>query len=226
MMNGKKIAKSDGNVAFMNEVIERWFTGEDLRYFFLQAHYRSFQDFTREGLEAASKARKKLNQKIWRRCELVNITHERLQDIDLSSIIVQDHLEIVEKIADDFMTPMLIAWLFELIQKRNPEEHILKTWQENWTLETASEEQKNAWKTISNDLQFLYFLDKKILKLWLFEFQESIEIPQEIQALAERRRQAKLLKDWALADALRVELEDSGWTMKDGKETYELEFNK
>lgn len=223
MMNGKKIAKSDWNVAFMNEVIERWFTGEDMRYFFLQAQYRSFQDFSRDGLEAASKARRKLNQKIWRRCELVNITHERLQDIDLSSIIVQDHLEIVEKIADDFMTPMLIAWLFELIQKRNPEEHILKTWQENWTLETASEEQKNAWKTISNDLQFLYLLDKKILKLWLFEFQESIEIPQEIQALAERRRQAKLEKDWALADTLRVELEDSGWTMKDGKETYELE---
>jgi cysteinyl-tRNA synthetase len=64
MMNGKKIAKSDGNVAYMNEVIERGYTGEDLRYFLLQAQYRSFQDFSREGLEAASKARKRMKNEI------------------------------------------------------------------------------------------------------------------------------------------------------------------
>lgn len=40
-------------------------------------------------------------------------------------------------------------------------------------------------------------------------------VPQKIQALAERRRQAKLQKDWALADTLRVELQDAGWIMKD-----------
>jgi len=48
MMNGKKLAKSDGNVAFLHEVLEKGFRGEDLRLFFLQAHYRSFQDFTWE----------------------------------------------------------------------------------------------------------------------------------------------------------------------------------
>ncbi|MBP7062025.1 hypothetical protein KBA84_04405 [Patescibacteria group bacterium] len=36
----------------------------DLRYFFLSAHYRSFQDFTREHLEAAKSTRKNLKQKI------------------------------------------------------------------------------------------------------------------------------------------------------------------
>jgi cysteinyl-tRNA synthetase len=60
----------------------------------------------------------------------------------------------------------------------------------------------------------------------LFDAEEIMDVPAEIQALAERRRQAKLQKDWALADTLRIELEDAGWTMKDGKETYELEFNK
>lgn len=48
MMNGKKLAKSDGNVAFVREIRERGFSGEDLRLFFMQAHYRSFQDFTWE----------------------------------------------------------------------------------------------------------------------------------------------------------------------------------
>jgi cysteinyl-tRNA synthetase len=64
MLNGKKIAKSDWNVAFLNEVIEKWYTAEDMRYFYLQAHYRSFQDFTREALDVSKKSRLSLIKKI------------------------------------------------------------------------------------------------------------------------------------------------------------------
>lgn len=63
MMNGKKFAKSTGNVAFMNEVAERGYAGEDVRYFFLQAQYRSFQDFSWDALEAAKTARVNLKKK-------------------------------------------------------------------------------------------------------------------------------------------------------------------
>lgn len=64
MMNGKKIAKSDGNVAFLNEVLEKGYSPQDMRYFYLQAHYRSFQDFTWEALEEAKRARAGLIKKI------------------------------------------------------------------------------------------------------------------------------------------------------------------
>lgn len=228
MMNGKKIAKSDGNVAYMNEVIERGYTGEDLRYFFLQAHYRSFQDFSREGLEAASKARRKLNQKIWKWCELVNITHERLQDRDLSVEEWWIYTDILHKLADDIMSPMLLAALFELLHKRLPEEHLLLTQAQNyetWSLDTVTDEEKQAWKTLCDDLNFLYALDTKILKLGLFMFspEEIISIPDEIKTIAERRREAKLAKDRAAADALRDELTNAGWTMQDEKDGYQLQ---
>jgi cysteinyl-tRNA synthetase len=59
-IDGKKISKSLGNVITLDEVFEHGYSAEDLRYFFFQANYRSFQDFTREALEAASKWRKKL----------------------------------------------------------------------------------------------------------------------------------------------------------------------
>jgi cysteinyl-tRNA synthetase len=49
----------------------------------------------------------------------------------------------------------------------------------------------------------------------LFDVEEIKIVPEEIQALAERRRQAKIKKDWALADTLRVELQGAGWIMKD-----------
>jgi cysteinyl-tRNA synthetase len=46
------------------DIQAKGFDALDLRYFYLQAHYRSFQDFTRESLEAAQKARKGLQKKI------------------------------------------------------------------------------------------------------------------------------------------------------------------
>ena len=51
---------------------------------------------------------------------------------------------------------------------------------------------------------------------------ESVEIPLEIRNLAERRWEAKIAKDWGLADQLRGELSDRGWQVKDGKDSFEL----
>jgi cysteinyl-tRNA synthetase len=61
-------------VLSLPQILERGFAPEDLRYFFLQAHYRSFQDFTREGLEAAKKARDNF---IWKLTDLFNIDSEK-----------------------------------------------------------------------------------------------------------------------------------------------------
>ncbi len=52
-------------------------------------------------------------------------------------------------------------------------------------------------------------IDSCILKLGLFEQEEIIEIPTDIQALAEQRRQAKVAKDRLLADTLRQQLTDA-----------------
>jgi len=51
---------------------------------------------------------------------------------------------------------------------------------------------------------------------------EEDEIPQEIKDLAEKRWQAKLARDWAIADTLRSELDAKGYTIKDSKEGYEI----
>ena len=51
---------------------------------------------------------------------------------------------------------------------------------------------------------------------------ETVEAPESIRELAERRWAARTAKDWAASDALRAELGELGWEMKDGKEGYEL----
>lgn len=184
MMNGKKIAKSDGNVAFMNEVIEHGFSPEDLRYFYLQAHYRSFQDFTREGLEAASKARRKLKNAVGSHICDRWINHEIQSDLGQ---------KVTAYLANDFDAPKAIAALHEA---------------------------KGEWS--DDEIADIVYLDENILKLGLFDQDEIITVPQEIQDIAEKRRQAKLARDRALADQLREELTVAWWAMQDGKESYEI----
>ena len=52
--------------------------------------------------------------------------------------------------------------------------------------------------------------------------QETVKVPEEIQELAKQRWEAKMAKDWTLADQLRSELTDQGWQIKDGKVGFEL----
>jgi cysteinyl-tRNA synthetase len=51
---------------------------------------------------------------------------------------------------------------------------------------------------------------------------ESIDIPSDIQEIAQKRWQSKCNKNWAEADQLRDELLKLGWIVKDGKEGFEL----
>lgn len=63
-IDGKKISKSAGDDLSLPGLEKRWYDPLDLRYFFLTAHYRSFQDFTWEHLDAAKNTRKNLKKKV------------------------------------------------------------------------------------------------------------------------------------------------------------------
>ncbi len=60
LVDGKKMSKSEGTSYLLKDIIDKGFSPLALRYFFLQAQYRSKQNFTWEGIEAAEKTLKKL----------------------------------------------------------------------------------------------------------------------------------------------------------------------
>jgi cysteinyl-tRNA synthetase len=68
------------------------------------------------------------------------------------------------------------------------------------------------------------YLDEKILKIWLFEveYKEIIDIPSDIQELAQQRREAKTNKDRTTADQIKQQIICAGWEIKDGKDGYEI----
>ncbi|MDP2669905.1 MAG: hypothetical protein Q8O99_02685 [bacterium] len=135
----------------------------------MQAQYRSFQDFTREGLEAARKGRQTLKRKVQEQGELQD--EKYLQELKAC-------------LADDFDTPKFLALA-----------HTHGVSQE---------------------------LDEHILKLGLFESDEEVAVPAEIQVLAQQRLEAKKNKDFARADALRKQLTEAGREVRDTAEGFEV----
>ncbi len=62
LVDGKKMSKSLKNDYRLNDLVEKGFSGLDLRYFFLQSNYRQQTNFTWDALEAAQSGRRKLHK--------------------------------------------------------------------------------------------------------------------------------------------------------------------
>lgn len=72
-------------------------------------------------------------------------------------------------------------------------------------------------------LALLHQLEVNVLKVGLFDqVLDEEEIPTEVLSLAEKRKEAKSGKDYALADQLREEIADLGWEIKDEKDGFSL----
>lgn len=100
-INWGKVSKSAGDDLSLPGIIERGYEPEDLRYFFLQAHYGSFQDFTWEALEAAKAARSNLKKKF-----------QTYIDVHSSPNYREDVSYLEEVLQDDLDTPKLLARLW------------------------------------------------------------------------------------------------------------------
>jgi cysteinyl-tRNA synthetase len=111
LVNNQKMAKSLGNIITLNDVIERGFDPIDLRYFYLQAHYRSTQNFTWEALKGARNAFSKLKQ--WVSLSI----KEQIKNPTLDSNLINQYREEFKKIiANDFQIPQALALLWKIIE--------------------------------------------------------------------------------------------------------------
>ena len=112
-INGKKMGKSYGNFITLEEFfngshpkLEQPFPPMVIRFFILQAQYRSTVDFSNDALRASEKALEKMTD-IYRRLE-------NLQPAEKSSVQLPDFAaQAYEAMDDDLNTPMVIATLFE-----------------------------------------------------------------------------------------------------------------
>jgi cysteinyl-tRNA synthetase len=118
-LNGQKMGKSLGNAISLDQffsgehkILEQPYSPMTIRFFILQAHYRSTLDFSNEALQASEKGLKKLLQGVE--------TLEKLKPTDSSTIDVKTlKNKCYEAMDDDFNSPILIAHLFDGIRLIN-----------------------------------------------------------------------------------------------------------
>ena len=110
LVNGKKMSKSEGTSYTLEDIEKKGFSPMDLRYFFLQAHYRSKQNFTWEALMASKKAREKLIKKI------TSLGKDGKIDLTFKK-------KFEEKISDDFSIPEALALVWQILKSDIPEEN-------------------------------------------------------------------------------------------------------
>ena len=203
-INGQKMGKSLGNFITLSEFfsgnhdkLEQAYNPMTIRFFILQAHYRSTVDFSNEALLAAEKGMNKLMAALE--------TLEGLTVSDNSTVNVEDFkTKFYSAINDDFNTPILVAHLFDAVKQIN------SISAGKGSIDKAS---KEALTKLMNDFCFDILGLKKVAA----EAQDGLtdEVMDVVLGL---RKIAKENKDWTTADFIRDELGKLNITVKDSKD--------
>ena len=201
-LNTQKMSKSTGNsilpgeiLSGDNDILSKAFSAGVVRFFCMQAHYRSILDFSSDALEASEKGFQKLMEAI-----------SSLKDLsvsDSSSINVQEWKDkCYAAMNDDFNTPILIAHLFEAV-------NLLKEGKE-----TISQSDLEELATTLN----IFVFDVLGLENSSSGDAADSKLDGVMQMLIDMRKDARENKDWALSDKIRDELAALGIQLKDGKD--------
>jgi len=208
-INGQKMGKSLGNFITLdqlfsgeNDVLEQAYSPMTVRFFILQAHYRSPLDFSNEALQAAEKGYERLMAAI----EVL----DRLKPSADNTVQVDELAEkCFQAMNDDLNTPTLISHLFDGVRMIN----------------SVSAGHEHIDAAHLDKLKKLYH-DFVFTILGLKKENESAGKDHEVlgkvlDMVMSIRTEAKQKKDWATSDKIRDELKAAGVNVKDTKEGYE-----
>jgi cysteinyl-tRNA synthetase len=211
LLNSQKMAKSTGNFILPNEILSgenkilpKPFSASVVRFFNMQANYRSILDFSGEALEASEKGHSKL-------MEAVGFL-DKIEPGKTSTFDVQKWKnDCYTAMNDDFNTPVLIAHLFEAVKVIN----LIKEQKASLNIEDTEE-----FKTTINGFVFdvLGFMNES-------SQEDSKKIKGVVELLIKLRKEARENKDWALSDQIRDELVELGIQLNDGKEGTSFSIN-
>jgi cysteinyl-tRNA synthetase len=202
-VNGQKMSKSLGNSFLPAELfegnhslLEKGYSPMTVRFFMLQAHYRSTLDFRNEALQAAEKG---LNR-LMNACKLVS----QLKTSETSSFSVEDIRESVyAAMNEDFNTPIALAQIFEAVRYIN----LI-----NDGKESISEPDKTQLESLINTFVF------EVLGLKNEQEAGADKIDGLMKMILGVRSDAKTKKDFATSDFIRDQLKELGIEIKDHKE--------
>ena len=212
-INGQKMGKSKGNFitleelfAGKHEALDQPYSPMTIRFFILQAHYRSTLDFSNEALQAAEKGLKRLMQAAK---DVVSLKHSA--DAPVLKQVASIKEEVYQALLDDINTPVALSSLFEAVKIVNG----------------AKDKGEVLNDADYNTLNRLFMeIVSDVLGLTDDRQDASAEllIGGLVDMILQTRNAAKAARNWAESDRIRDELKAIGIQIKDTKEGTEWEL--
>ena len=201
-VNGEKMSKSLGNFFTLRDVIEKGYTGREIRYVLVNAHYRTGLNFAFSALDDARKSLARIDACV----EAV----KRLAGADAPAAKPDNAPDFAKKCLDDFTVavnddlnlPKAFAATFELVRHANAAIGAGALTRE------AAAQVLAAFKRMDEVLGVIFFENAK----------KDVAIPDDVKAMLDQRAAARAAKNWAESDRLRDALAAQGWLVKDSKE--------
>jgi len=192
MVEGSKMSKSAGNYFTLRDLLDKGWSGREVRYALLAVHYRGGLNFTFEGLAAARTALGRLDA--WR---------ERLREVAGGEVYVEAPdaaaEELFAMLDDDLNISGALAVLFETLRESN----------------RRMDQGVCTPKQGRGLLEWLARVDG-VLALEPDDLAEGI--PAEVEELAAARATAREAKEWKKSDEIRDQIAALGWVVKDTKD--------
>lgn len=205
-LNGKKMSKSTGNTLLPtelfsgeNDLLEKGYDPMVVRFFMMQAHYRSTLDFSSDALNAAEKGFHRLMEGI----DLAS----HLSVSETSSINIHDLVNaFYAAMNDDFNSPILLAHLFDAVKLIH-------------TIHSGKESISQSDKVLLvREMQCFVFDVLGLEPLTGNNENSDATLTTVMELVLDMRQKARENKDWSTSDQIRDKLSEAGIVVKDSKE--------
>jgi cysteinyl-tRNA synthetase len=209
LVDGQKMSKSLGNFYTLPDLLQKGYTGREIRYALMRVHYRAPLNFTWGGMNEARESLGRIDD--W----MARLRETAAEKIDKEKNMTQPGQQFEEALDDDLNISAALGFLFESIRKTNRamdrgelDSVSAHSWLNWW-------ERVNSVLSLPAGVQLRASLDMK------GELQ-AVQIPAEIAELVRQREEARLAKDFQKSDELRNELNARGWEVRDTKDGYTI----
>jgi cysteinyl-tRNA synthetase len=190
-MDQEKMSKSLGNVLLVHDLIGQ-IPGEVMRLALLLAHYRQPLEWSDDTIESA----RRMLDRLYGAVRGINVSAAARAGAEPPEALVA-------ALEDDLNSPKAMAEFFALTRELNK-------------ASDATERQRLATSMYAaGDLMGLLQSDPEN---WFAGHSEGALSADDIEALIEKRKQAKAERDFDTADSIRDQLVDSGVSIADGRD--------
>ena len=195
VVEGKKMSKSLGNFFTLRDILARGYTGREIRYVLIAAHYRQSLNFSFDALDAARASLARLDE--FRR-RLLDLAGAAPSGRALPDFAVQPRTAFFDHLQDDLAIAPALGVLFDLVGEGH------KAADEKRLSSDQARALLDLWEECDGVLGFLT--------------PPPEAIDPVVQELVDRRQAARTARNWAESDRIRDELARLGWAVKDTPE--------